>query len=131
MVAADNPYLNYTSALMHYSFELQNFKKIKSPFEVGNVNGVQKIRGHSLLKKKIKITLLSILNNSAYILIDEYLGDTLIKSNKKWVKKGDIFEKYYKVEKITLTKIILKFKNKIITKTLNKPIPGLKIKEKR
>ena len=130
LMAKENKYLEYTNALMHYNFELKGFKKIKVPFEEeGELNGSQRIKGrHSLLEKKINVTLLAILNNSAYIQIDEYIGDSLIKSYKKWVKEGEEFEKYYKVKKITLSKIVLIFKNKIITKTINQKIPGIKEK---
>jgi len=125
--AKDNKYLNYTSSLIHYNFELKNFNKINVPFEKKIIiKGVQKVNTFSGLEKKINIKLISVFNKNAYILINEYLGNKLIKSYKKWVKKGDTFEKYFTVKKIELNKIILKYKNKIILKTLNKKIPGIK-----
>lgn len=129
LLARDNKYLNYTSALLHYKFELKNFNKIKAPFEEKFIlKNAQKIKTHSLLEKRIDIKLISIFNKSAYIIIDKYLGNKLIKSYKKWIKTGDTFEKYYKVKKITLNSIVLKYKNKLIIKTLNKKMQGIKEK---
>ena len=129
VLAKNNKYLNYTGDLVHYHFDLVNFNKIAVPFEKKIIiQGAQKIKASSGLERKINIKLISIFNKSAYILIDDYLGNKLIKSYKKWVRKNDIIEKYYKVKKITLNKIILKYKNKIIVKTLNKKIPGIKEK---
>ena len=127
LFGSNNKYLNYTSELVHYHFELKQFNKIKPPFEKKIIiKGAQKIKVFSGLEKRINIKLISIFNKSAYILINKYLGNKLIKSYKKWVKKGDVFEKYYKVKKIILDKIILEYKSKIITKTINKKIPGIK-----
>ncbi len=127
LFAGNNKYLNYTSELVHYHFELKQFNKIKAPFEKKIIiKGAQKIKVFSGLEKRINIKLISVFNKSAYVLINKYLGNKLIKSYKKWVKKGDVFEKYYKVKKIILDKIILEYKSKIITKTINKKIPGIK-----
>ena len=127
LFGSNNKYLNYTSELVHYHFELKQFNKIKPPFEKKIIiNGAQKIKVFSGLEKRINIKLISVFNKSAYVLINKYLGNKLIKSYKKWVKKGDVFEKYYKVKKIILDKIILEYKSKIITKTINKKIPGIK-----
>ena len=129
LAGRDNKYLNYTNSLIHYKFELKNFDDIKAPFEEKLIlKNAQKIQSHSLLTKKTDVKLISVLDNSAYIKINKYTGDKLVKSYKKWVKKGDVFEKYYKVKKIKLDKIILQFKNKLIIKTLNKKIPGIKEK---
>ena len=129
LLASNNKYLNYTDKLVHYHFELKNFNKIKAPFKEKRViKGAQKIKTSTGLEKSIKIKLLSVFNKSAYILIRVYLGEAVIKSYKKWVKVGETIEKNYKVKKITLNKIILRYKNKIIIKTLNKQIPGMKEK---
>ena len=129
LFAKDNKYLDYTNALIHYNFELKDFDKIKVPMENAiAIKGAQTIKSHSLLKKKIKVTLIAILDKSAYVMINEYLGNSLIKSYKKWVKRGEVFAKYYKVENITFTKIILKYKNQTIIQTLDKKIPGIKEK---
>ena len=127
LFASNNKYLNYTSALVHYHFKLKQFNKITPPFEKKIIiNGAQKIKVSSGLEKRINIKLISVFNKSAFILINKYLGNKLIKSYKKWVKKGYVFEKYYKVKKITLDQIILEYKNEIITRTINKKIPGIK-----
>ena len=129
LFAKNDEYLNYTNELIHYKFELKNFNKIKAPMEENVVlANVQKLSSNSLLEKKIDIKLISVLNKSAYLLIKEYLGSKLLKSYKKWVKPGVVFEKYYKVEKVTLNKVILKYKNRLIIKTLDKKIPGIKEK---
>ena len=125
----DDKYLQYARAIVHYHFELKDFNKIKPPFEERIF--ITNNKKNKFLRKKeksIKIILISILNNKAYILVDKYLDNNLIKSYKKWVKKGDVIEKSYKVQKILLDKVIFKYKNKVIIKTFNKNLPGLKEK---
>lgn len=129
----DSKYLEYTRKLYDYHFELKDFDKIKSPFEIKAIlktkNGKilpNKIAQNAKLVRSIKFELLSIFNNSAYILIKNYLGDVLVNQEKRWVKKGDIIGDNCKVVLITTQKVVIKCKNKKIVKSLYKEIPGLK-----
>jgi len=119
-------YLEYTNKIVNYNFDLKHFEDIHPPFEpvVKIVNG-KEVKNNKVLVKTIKIHLLSIFNNQAHFLINVYLGDQLIKSYTKWVKVGSRISKCI-IRKITLDKVILKCKNKILIKTLNKKIPGIK-----
>ncbi len=122
-------YLNYTNKLVYYGFNLDEFDQIHAPFEpIIKITEGKKAKNTKTLIKSIKISLLSVFNNQAYFLIKEYLGDQLIKKYKKWVvinsKIGEC-----RVSKITLSKVLLKCKNKTLIKTLNKKIPGIKEKQ--
>jgi len=120
-------YLNYSNSLFNYQFQLKEFDKIKEPFEptINVVINNKKIQNVKTLIRAIKIDLLSIFNNKAYINIKEYLGDQLIKNYKKWVKKGDKIGNC-KVSVITFEKVVFKCKNKILIKTLYIQIPQIK-----
>ena len=74
------------------------------------------------LKREFKVKLISILDGSAYIQIDEYLGDAIIDESKKWVKKGDKIGSC-KVLKVGYADIYLRCGGKVIHKTLNYKIP--------
>ena len=119
-------YLDYANKLVYYGFNLDGFDKIHAPFEpvIKIVNG-KKIKETKTLLKSINITLLTVFNNQAYVLIKEYVGDQLIKSYKKWVAINDNIGDC-KVAKIKLSKVVLKCKNQTLVKTLNKKIPGIK-----
>jgi hypothetical protein len=125
LYAQDDKYLAYVNRLVNYNFELKNLENVKTPFEIKTLSKTSKQNIQKILVKKIKIELISILDNQAYFKIDEFLGEQLIKTEKKWVKKGD---KIYncKVETITLNKVILRCKDKKLVKTLDKKIPGFK-----
>jgi len=124
MYAKDiDKYLNYVNELINYHFELKNFNKIKSPFEVKIVNG--KTINVLELKKSIKINLISIFNKSAYVMIRIYAGKKLVHVEKKWIKIGDKIGNCI-VKNILYNKLILKCKNKQIIKTLYKKILNLK-----
>jgi len=126
LFAKSDKYLTYVNKLVNYNFELKNIEGRKAPFEIKKiVKKTNKKNIQNILVKKIKIELISIFNNQAYIKIKEFLGDQLIKSENKWVKVGDKVSKC-KVNKITKDKIIFKCNNKILIKSLNKKIPGLK-----
>jgi hypothetical protein len=126
LFAQDDKYLMYVNKLVNYHFDLKNITDKEAPFEIKiKKTSSSNVTIEKVLVKRIKIDLLSIFNNSAHIKIEEYLGDQLIKSETKWVKEGDkIYE--CRVAKITLTKVVLKCKNKVLVKTLNKKIPGFK-----
>ncbi len=119
-------YLNYTNQLINYQFELKGFDKIKEPFEptINIING-KKIKNIKTLIKTIKVELLSIFDNRAYVNIKEYLGEQLIKNYRKWVKPGDKIGNCV-VSSITFDKMILKCKDKTLVKTLYKKIPNIK-----
>jgi len=124
--AGINKYLNYSNYIFNYHFKLKNFNKIKEPFEsmqLQTING--KVNPNSKLNKIIKVKLLSIFNKKAYVYIQEYLGDKLINSYKKWINKGDKIGEC-KVSLITFEKVILKCKNKTLVKTLYTKIPKIK-----
>jgi hypothetical protein len=122
--AKDDKYLIFVNKLVNYNFELEKLKKIKAPFEV-KVSIKEKQNTQKVLVKKIKIDLIAIFNNKAYIKLSEFLGDQLIKTKKEWVKIGDKIYKC-KVTKIMEDKVIFNCKDKKLVKSLNKKIPGLK-----
>jgi hypothetical protein len=123
---AEDKYLTYVNKLINYHFELKNLP-IKAPFEIGEVKNYHKTLANNnvVLSKRVKIELLSVFDNQARVLVEVFLGDQLIKSYKKWVKVGD---KLYdcRVNKITLTQMVLKCKNKTLVKTVNQKIPFIK-----
>jgi len=126
LFAKSDIYLDYVNKLVNYGFELKNLKTDKAPFEIKiDKNIKHKNSVERTLVKKIKIELLSIFNNQVYLKIDEYLGDQLIKTQKKWLKKSDRIYNC-KIIKISLEKVILKCGKKILIKSLNKKIPGFK-----
>lgn len=113
-------YLNYTNKIINYYFKL-DLDNIKSPFYNSQskkiVSHIKSIEN----KEIIKIDLISILNNQAYIKIKKYLGDKLITINKKWIKLN---QKIYKCKLVKLTNIkaIFKCRNKILIKSINKKL---------
>jgi len=126
LFAKSDIYLDYVNKLVNYGFELKNLKTDKAPFEIKIDKNIKyKNSVERTLVKKIKIELLSIFNNQVYLKIDEYLGDQLIKTQKKWLKKSDRIYNC-KIIKISLEKVILKCGKKILIKSLNKKIPGFK-----
>jgi len=122
-----NQYLEYTNKLVNYNLLLRNFDKIHSPFEKDYIIVKKKVKAKKLVKI-IHINLLSVFNKKAYVLIQVYLGNQLIKSYKKWLKIGDKIDTC-KLTKVEFSKIIFKCKNKKLIKTLN--VKNLNIKEKR
>ncbi len=122
-------YLSYSNQLLNYQFELKDFNKITAPFEleVKVVNG-KKVKTVKTLIKTIKVDLLSIFDNRAYVLIKEYLGDQLVKKYRKWIKVSEKIGSC-KVSKVTFDKLILKCKDRVLTKTLYKKIPNIKEKQ--
>jgi nanoRNase/pAp phosphatase (c-di-AMP/oligoRNAs hydrolase) len=112
-------FLDYTNKLVTYNFELKNIDKIKSPFyKSQKLTFLKNKKINKNVKKIIHISLISIFNDMAYIKIDEFMGDELIKTYKKWVKKNDIIKKC-KVENIYSDKLILKCGKKLLIKQLN------------
>ena len=117
---SQNLYLNYTNKIINYYFKL-DLDKIKSPFyrQISQrvTSNIKNIKN----KEIIRISLISILNNQAYIKVEKYLGDKLIKTNKKWLKlKQTIYN--CKLIKLTNIKAIFRCENKILIKSLNKKI---------
>ncbi len=125
LFAQDDKYLMYVNKLVNYHFELRSITDKQIPFEIKVEHNKTNVAVEKILVRRIKVELLSIFNNMAHVKIKEYLGDQLIKQESKWVKKGD---KIYdcKIVKITLTKVVLKCKDRVLIKTLNKKIPGFK-----
>jgi len=122
--AQNDIYLEYVNKLVNYNFVLKNVEDKNSPFEIKNKKTFPIYKS---LEKRIKIDLLNIFDNSAYVKIIYYIGDQIIKTEKKWIKKGYKIGEC-KVVKITLDTLKLKCKNnRKIIKTLNKKI--IKIKE--
>jgi len=120
-------YLDYTNKLVNYNLMLENFDKVHSPFEKDYIIVKKKVKAKKLVKI-IHINLLSIFDKRAYLLIQIYVGNQLIKSYKKWFKIGDKVDKC-KLTKVEYNKIIFNCKNKKLVKTLN--VKKLNIKEKR
>jgi len=89
-VKLKNIYLDYTNKIINYEFELKDINKIKTPFYkpyTPDLNMTKNIsHNQASVKKSIKLTLLSIFGNRAHIKIDTYLGEQLIKSEKKWIQ---------------------------------------------
>jgi len=125
LFAQDDKYLTYVNKLVNYSFELKNIEDKKAPFEIKLAQSAAKQNIKKLLVKRIKIELISIFDNQAYIKISEYLGDQLIKTEKKWVKVGDRVYKC-KVVKITTDRVVFRCGKKTLIKSLNKKILGFK-----
>jgi len=125
--AAQEEYLDLTNKIVSYKIKLENITEIEPPFEIKRkvLNFMPQQQQKKVIRKIIKIELISIFNNKAYVLIREYLGDQLIKTTKKWIKRGDKIGEC-KVIKITIEKLYLKCKNKILVKSINKKIPFFK-----
>ena len=125
-------YLEYTNKVINYEFELENIDKIKSPFYVVIKRSTQgkkvKKGAAAVVKKRIVLTLLSIFGNRAFIKTEEYLGEQLVKRQKKWIKLHD---KIYNcvLNKLTNTDAYFKCANKTLHKTLNQKIPMLRDKQ--
>ena len=121
----DNEYLEYSNKIINYNFRL-NINKIRAPFEVKIINTKTKNNTiRTVLNKKVKINLLSILNNMVRVEIEEYIGDRLVKRYTKWIKKGERIgncKLYY----ISFSKVFFKCKNKKIIKTLDMKILNIK-----
>jgi hypothetical protein len=121
-------YLNYANKVINYEFTLKGLDKIKSPFYVKKIKKVYKSRNQYIkqnVQKVIKLELMSIFDNRAYIKIEEFLGEKLVSTNKKWIKKGDkVFG--CKLVKLTETNAVFKCKNKTLNKTLNAKLPMLR-----
>ena len=115
-----NQYLNYTNKIINYYFKL-DLDNIKSPFYNSQSKKIISHIKNIENKEIIKIDLISILNNQAYIKIEKYLGDKLITINKKWIKLN---QKIYKCKLVKLTdiKAIFKCRNKILIKSINKKL---------
>jgi len=133
VVLANNPqkdkYLEYTNKVINYEFIIKDLDKIESPFYENKKIIFKNItKNERSVKKRVKITLLSIFDNKAYVKIEEFLGEQLIKVNKKWLSKNS---KIYdcKLVKLNTTDVVFKCKNKILKKSLNKKIFGLRDKK--
>ncbi len=125
LFAGEDKYLMYVNKLVNYNFTLNNVEDKKAPFEIKISNKNNKIK--KTLEKRVKIKLITIFDNKAKLKFSTYLGEQLIKTETKWVKRGD---KVYgcKVTKLNSTNIVLKCKNKTLLKSLDKQIPGFKEK---
>ena len=120
-------YLDYTNKLITYTFELDNLKKIKSPFYEPKKIIVVKPSAKNV-KKRIHILLLSVLNNSALINIETFVGEKKVKEYKKWVKLNSKIE-YCKVQNIYKSKVIFKCGKKLLIKKLYKNLLKIRIEK--
>ncbi len=120
-------YLEYTNKVINYSFKIDKLEDIKSPFYENSINKKVVNTKKVPVKKSVKITLISIFMNKAFIRIDEYLGAQLVGSVKKWIGLND---KIYDCTliKLTSTDAIFKCANsrKMLFKTINQKIPQLR-----
>ncbi|WP_024790024.1 hypothetical protein [Lebetimonas sp. JH292] len=126
--ASKQEYLEYTNKLVTYNFKLNNIDKIKSPFFKPKKLLFMNKKINKNVKKIVHITLLSLLNNSAFIKIEEFMGDEKIKEYKKWVKKNSKVENC-NVENICSDKIILNCNNKKLVKRLNEKTLKIRIEK--
>ncbi len=120
-------YLDYTNKVINYEFNLKNILKVKSPFyEIYTYTpGFTSVQQNSRVKKRVKITLLSIFEKKAYIKVDEYLGEQLVATIKKWIGLNDKIHDC-KLVKITDTNTVFKCAGKTLNKTINQKIPMLR-----
>jgi hypothetical protein len=127
IASVNDQYLDYTNKLVTYHFELKNIDKIKSPFyKMEKISFLKNKKiNNKNVKKFIYIKLLSVFNDSAYIKIEKYMGDEIINTYKKWVKKDSKIENC-KVVDINSEKIILKCNKRLLIKKIN--VTPLKIK---
>jgi hypothetical protein len=121
----NDKYLDYTNKLATYNFELKNIDKISSPFFKVEKLTFIKVKN---VKHFIHISLLSIFNDLAYIKVEEFKGEKLINSYKRWVKRGDKIEQC-KLIKIYLDKIVLKCNNHLLVKKLNEKSLKIRIEK--
>ena len=121
----NDQYLEYTNKLVNYQIKLQNVEKIIPPFELPRNDVIIKNKEKKVIRKIIKVELISIFNGRAYVTLKEYLGSQLVNVRKKWVKVGDKIDKCI-VKSITIDSMIIKCQNRKIVKTLNKKIPFFK-----
>jgi len=122
--AQKDKYLEYTNKIVNYEFVIKDLDKIKSPiYEKKSFNNGSKSKVN--VKRRVKITLLSIFDNKAYVKIEEFLGEELKNVNKKWLSKNS---KIYdcKLVKLNTTNVVFKCKNKILKKSVNKKFFGLR-----
>ncbi|QCT94278.1 hypothetical protein FE773_03510 [Caminibacter mediatlanticus TB-2] len=127
LFAQNDIYLEYVNKLVNYNFVLKNIENKNAPFEIKEKQN-KVFNQFQKLEKKIKVKLINIFDNQAYVKIIHYLGDQITKVEKKWIKVGDKIGTC-KVDRITFDSLILKCKHKTITKTVNKKI--INIKEER
>jgi len=122
----NDQYLNYTNKLVNYQIRLKDIGKIVPPFELPKNDVVMnKNKEKKVIRKIIKVELISIFNGKAYVTLKEYLGTQLVGVTKKWVKVGDKIDKCV-VSAITTDSMIIKCQNRKIVKSLNKKIPFFK-----
>jgi hypothetical protein len=120
-------YLDYTNKLVTYNFKLENIDKIKSPFyHPEKITFLNNKKFNRNIKKIVHISLLSIFNNMAYIKVEEFKENALMKSYKKWVKKGDKIEQCRLIN-IYNDEIVLNCNKKIIKKFLNEKTLKIRI----
>jgi hypothetical protein len=120
-------YPDYTNKIINYEFNIENLNNVKSPFyETPKFSSNTQTKTNNVqIKKRAKITLLSIFENTAYIKVEKYLGKQLVAVTKKWISLND---KIYdcKLFKLTDTDAVFKCNNKILYKTINQKIPMLR-----
>ena len=125
-------YIDYANKVINYEFNIKNINKLKSPFyERPKSKSLSEYAGDKKnirIKKRVKIILLSIFENKAYIKIEKYLGEQLIRVEKRWISLND---KIYDCKLTKLTDIDAYFKcpNKTLYKTVNTKIPMLREKQ--
>jgi len=124
MFAKNDVYVDYVNKIINYNFNL-DIQKIHSPFFVPKVELNIKPK---VLRKIMKIDLISIFNKKAYIKITTYLGSQIVKTDKKWVKVGDKIANC-KIVNINFTSLVLNCGNKKLIKSVDKKI--INIKEKK
>jgi len=119
LFASKSEYLEYTNKLITYHFKLNKINKIKSPFYNAEQIAMNNKLANKKTKKIIYISLISILNNTALVKIDTFIGSEKIKEYKKWIYPNSKIE-YCRVKHIDLNKIILKCGNKLLIKKIEK-----------
>jgi len=121
----NDQYLEYTNKLVNYQIKLNNVGQIVPPFELPRNDVVFKNREKKVIRKVIKVELVSIFNGRAFVILKEYLGSQLVNIRKRWVKPGDKIDKCV-VGSIKEDSIVIKCQKRRIVKSLNKKIPFFK-----
>jgi len=129
LFASKSEYLEYTNKLITYDFKLNLIDKIKTPFYHPKrvVSTLNKSKRKNI-KKIIHISLISILNNSALINIETFIGEKKVKEYKKWITLNSKVE-YCKVKNIYKSKVIFKCGKKLLIKRLYKNLLKIRIEK--
>jgi len=122
-------YLDYSNKLITYNFKLPNFDKIRTPFfKPKPLISIHNKAAAKNVKKIIHISLISILNDSALMKVETFIGTQKVKEYKKWVKINSKLERC-KVFHIDEGKVVLKCNKKLLVKRLDKNLLKIRVEK--